>query len=108
MSLGKEYQNEEVSHQRIQSGMVAGADTGNGSIHHIDESAQHDRVFIGGNYDKRKIQQKKIHADGRSKEVCSTAETCGVHVSMLRRNGVSSHRKRSDKGRMSRHRNESV
>lgn len=88
MSLGKEYQNEEVSHQRIQSGMVAGADTGNGGIHHIYESAQHDRVFIGGNYDKRKIQQKKIHADGRSKEVCSTAETCGVHVSMLRRNSI--------------------
>ena len=49
MSLGKEYQNEEVSHQRIQSGMVAGADTGNGGIHHIYESAQHDRVFIGDN-----------------------------------------------------------
>ena len=55
MSLGKEYQNEEVSHQGIQSGMVAGADTGNGGIHHIYESAKHDRVFIGGNYGKRKI-----------------------------------------------------
>ena len=88
MSLGKEYQNEEVSHQRIQSGMVAGADTGNGGIHHIYESAQHDRVFIGGNYGKRKIQQKKIHADGRSKEVRSTDETHGIHLSMLRRNCI--------------------
>ena len=55
MSLGKECQNEEVSHQRIQPGVVAGADTGNGGIHHIYESAKHDRVFIGGNYGKRKI-----------------------------------------------------
>lgn len=46
---------EKVSHQGIQSGMVAGADTGNGGIHHIYESAKHDRVFIGGNYGKRKI-----------------------------------------------------
>lgn len=108
MSLGKEYQNEEVSHQRIQSGMVAGADTGNGGIHHIYESAQHDRVFIGGNYGKRKIQQKKIHADGESEEACTASEAYRIQMSMLRRNGVSSHRKRSDKGRMSRHRNESV
>mgnify|MGYP004484681911 CR=1 FL=1 len=88
MSLGKEYQNEEVSHQRIQPGMVAGADTGNGSIHHIYESAKHDRVFIGGNYGKRKIQQKKIHADGRSKEVCSTAEAHGIQMPLLRRNSI--------------------
>ena len=108
MSLGKEYQNEEVSHQRIQSGMVAGADTGNGGIHPIYESAQHDRVFIGGNYGKRKIQQKKIHADGRSKEVRSTDETHGIQMPLLRRNSIGSHRRRSDKGRMPCHRNESI
>lgn len=53
--LMEERKIEKVSHQGIQSGMVAGADTGNGGIHHIYESAKHDRVFIGGNYGKRKI-----------------------------------------------------
>lgn len=108
MSLGKECQNEEVSHQRIQPGVVAGADTGNGGIHHIYESAQHDRVFIGGNYGKRKIQQKKIHADGRSKEVRSTDETHGIQMPLLRRNSIGSHRRRSDKGRMPCQRHESM
>lgn len=33
---------EKVSHQGIQPGVVAGADTGNGGIHHIYEFAKHD------------------------------------------------------------------
>ena len=48
MSLGKEYQNEEVSHQRIQPGMVAGGSTGSSGVDHTDEPAEHNRIFIGG------------------------------------------------------------
>ncbi len=33
---------EKISHKRIQPGMVAEADTGNGGIHHIYEFAEHD------------------------------------------------------------------
>ena len=39
--LMEERKIEKVSHQGIQPGMVAGADTGNGGIHHVYESAKH-------------------------------------------------------------------
>ena len=88
--------------------MVAGGNTWSSGVDHVDEPAEHDRVFIGGNYGKRKIQQKKIHTDGRSKEVCSTAETHGIHLPMLRRHSIGGSLRWIDKGRVPCQRYESI